>query len=154
MSEFPLVVQVTSLVEFVQEVSPMRELCKVPHTYQQAVVRLGLTETWANSSGIPTKVVSLDVQGVNGRGEIVWLHDNHAVNWAQGEPVTNRDASIYAGMKRMHELVKECLEEQGYAVRGGRYGLPASIKPLRGQFECVRWVKDGDEYRVEVREDA
>jgi len=54
----------------------------------------------------------------------------------------------------MYDLVLAYLTGQGYRVRGGRYGIPADIKPLRGVFECVRWERDGDDsYRVVATDD-
>ena len=53
----------------------------------------------------------------------------------------------------MYELVKAHLEGLGYEVREGRYGVPRSIEPTRGGFECVRWVTGEDgEFHVEAVE--
>jgi hypothetical protein len=136
---FLRIIQVTSLEQFHQEVA-------VPN-----LIRLDLTETWAGSrGGLPEKVVSLDLMGSNFQGEIVWLHDSHRVWWAQDGPAFGRDKSIYAAMKPYYALVKAHLVEMGYTIRGGRYGIPDNIKPLRGYFECVKWVKEDEMFKVEV----
>ena len=55
----------------------------------------------------------------------------------------------------MYDLVKAHLERQGYEVRGGSYGLPRDVDPLRGQFECVKWAKDGEDgYAVTATENV
>ncbi len=130
------VVQVSSLTEFTAEVEP-------------GVVRLSLSTRTRPTP--PSRDVSLDLFGVNDRDEVVWLHDNVSVFWAHKGPMLGRDAQIYEGMGQAQALVKAHLEGQGYQVRGGRYAVPNDVTPLRGEFECVRWVRDEDgAYRVEA----
>lgn len=47
-------------------------------------------------------------------------------------------------MPVMHDLVKRWLEQRGYTVREGDYALPEALAPLRAEFECVRWRKQGE----------
>jgi hypothetical protein len=149
MKDYPRVVQVGSLADFQKEVPIGTE---IPFGDDlPAIVRLNLNEMNAPTQGIPRKLVALDLQGVNDQDEIVWLHYSQHVYWAQNGPAFGRDASIYEGLKTMHGLVEDHLTRLGYEVRDGRYGIPDAIKPLRGQFECVRWIKD-DEGDGDVRE--
>jgi hypothetical protein len=146
MNKYVQVVQVPTLAEFQAEVPVGND--------GSPVVRLNISESWVPGQ-IPQKRVNVDLYGVNGQGEIVWLHDSHLVLWAQNKPMFGRDTAIYEGMGQMYDLVKAYLKEQGYEVRGGRYGIPNSIDPLRGAFECVRWVKEGEEsFRVEAATSA
>jgi len=116
----------------------------------EPVLYLMLSESWAKGD-LPRKDVSLDLFGLNKGQEIVWLHYSYQVMWGQNEPAFERDASIYEGLQKMLALVKGYLEGLGYRVRPGRYAVPDSIKPMRGNFECVRWVKDGESsFRVET----
>lgn len=137
------VVLVESLGQFGQEVEGTR-------------VRLCLNEQTVPGSGKvgpPMRRAGLDLQGVNEAGEIVWLHYEQRVLWGAEGPFFERDGSVYAGMRRMFELVMVHLDERGYEVRGGRYGLPGEIVPMGGMFECVRWVRDGEQaLRVELVE--
>jgi hypothetical protein len=157
MKEYPHVLQVNSLAEFQVEIPLPSRLPGSPVEPRAPVVRLNLTEMfWHKSGGIPQKLVGLDLQGVNDRGEIVWLHYGQQVLWIPSGPLSGRDASIYEGMSTMRDLVRAYLVGLGYQVRGGRYGIPDAIKPLRGCFECARWEKDGDEVYtvVAVNDDA
>ncbi|GIK42409.1 MAG: hypothetical protein BroJett011_62420 [Chloroflexota bacterium] len=100
---------------------------------------------------IPTLHVQLDLQGVNERGEIVWLHESHELQKTPGggEFWGPTDKSLYGQMPRLQEIVKAHLESRGYQVRGGQYGLPKTVQPVRGVFECARWEKIGErELRV------
>jgi len=138
------IVQLNSLEEFCAE------------TLHTPLVRLNLTESSrSNGSGVPLKDIQLDLMAVNTLDEIVWLHHSKSVLFTVDGPAPGRDAAIYAGMQTMYELVLAYLTGQGYRVRGGRYGIPADIKPLRGVFECVRWEKDGEEsFRVVAMNDG
>lgn len=101
---------------------------------------------------MPRKRVVVELFGVNESQEIVWLYNCQVVCWIGGQPF-GRDAAIWKGMRRMYELVKAHLEGLGYEVREGRYGVPRSIEPTRGGFECVRWVTGEDgEFHVEAVE--
>ncbi len=49
----------------------------------------------------------------------------------------------------LRDLVQAHLEDLGYEVRSGSYGIHRDIAPIQGQFECARWQKDGDDrYQV------
>jgi hypothetical protein len=116
-------------------------------------VYLNLSEATRSGEGIPQKTIALDLQGVNERDEIVWLHYSQRVYWSQDGPLPGRDASLCAGMSAMRDLAKDHLSNLGYQVRGGRYGIPGDVSPLRGVFECARWEKDGDEYALVMAHD-
>lgn len=117
-------------------------------------VRLNLTErrdarkfgSGKLSHSIPTLHVQLDLQGVNERGEIVWLHESHELQKTPGGDGFwgLMDKSIYEQMPHLKEIVQVYLEGQGYQVRGGQYGLAVSIKPVNGVFECAHWEKVGE----------
>jgi hypothetical protein len=143
----PQVILISTLAEFMAEVPPA------------ATVRLNLTERQSSQKYgggkhtmiVPTLWIHLDLQGTNAQGEIVWLHDAHELQRTpgNGEFWTPGEKSIYEQMRKMHDLVKAYLESHGYQVRGGQYGLPQTVRPVRGVFECVRWEKDGDRFKVE-----
>lgn len=137
------VILIGSLAEFKIETPP------------PGVVRLNLTERVGSrkyGSGksahfMPILYVHLDLQGLDARGTVVWLHDNVELARTPGNSDfwTPRDRVLYEQMTKMHDLVKDWLEGQGYEVRAGQFGLPESIKPVKGQFECVKWVRQADD---------
>ena len=144
------IVQLNSLREFQTEIPAPRRSPGASIEPTLPVVRLSLTESRRNGSGVPMKDIQLELMGVNGFDEIVWLHYGQNIVFMHGgEPAPGRDAAIYGGMRKIYDLVVAHLTGLGYEVRGGRYGIPGDVRPLRGQFECVRWKKDGDDsYRV------
>ncbi len=123
-------------------------------------VRLNLTErlTFTGKYHIPHKNVFLSLQGVNAEGEIVWLMDTWTISVRPGGgnepawiPWTPKEQSLYEGASQAHHLVREYLTGLNYDVRDGQYGIPKNVEPMRGKFECLRWVKnnDGETYHVE-----
>jgi hypothetical protein len=140
------VVRVSNLEEFTSEIPLPRLIPGSPIEPRKPVVRLSLTDRWQGLGGeLPRKESELHLQGVSDRDEIVWLMESRAVDWGADGPLTRRDGAIYQQMRVMYDLVKAHLERQGYEVRGGSYGLPRDVDPLRGQFECVKWTEDGEE---------
>lgn len=135
----PRTILITTLADFMAEVAA------------PGPVRLNLTErrdqrkfgSGKQTLFIPTLHVHLDLQGTNERGEIVWLHDNYELQKSPsgGEFWGPTDRSAYEQMPRFQEIVKSYLEGKGYEVRSGQYGLPQTIRPVRGHFSCARWEK-------------
>jgi len=153
------ILQLNSLQEFQTEIplppSPCHpELVEGPAPSPSApILRLSLTESSRPGNSLPTKDLNLDLMGVNDAGEIVWLHHSKAVMFTAEGPAFGRDATIYAGMQTMYDLVLAHLTHLGYQVRGRRYAIPTDLRPLRAHFECVRWEKDNDDsYRVTAAE--
>ena len=117
-------------------------------------VRLNLTErrdartygSGRHKHQIPTLHVQLDLQAVNIDKEIVWLRESHELQLNPGGSGFwgVRDESVNRQMPRLKEIVAGHLEERGYTVHGGQYGMPATIKPINGTFDCVRWEADGE----------
>lgn len=137
------VILINSLADFEREVPT------------PAVVRLNLVERrdqklFGKGMAIPTLWVSLNLQGVNTAGEVVWLHDSYELDQTPGGDRfwTSRDESIYNQMRVMKEMVSAHLVGLGYEVRAGQYGLPRTIMPVKGVFECARWTKIDDELRI------
>jgi hypothetical protein len=144
------VVRLGNLEEFTAEVRISPPGRATSQTLGKPVVRLHLVDRSSNGRGLPAKVLELHLQGLNDVGEIVWLMESHEITWLPDQgPATPREQSIYEQMLRLRDLVKDHLEGLGYEVRNGSYGLHKDIQPIRGQFECARWRKAGDE-RYEV----
>jgi len=147
------IVQVTSLAEFCAEVpTPLH----VAGEDQPNQVRLSLTERGTSFGGklnVPGKIVELSLQGINAHNEIVWLMYTFDFSFPDDEFMNRSGHLIYRQMPAMRDLVTGWLQAKGYRVLGGRYGIPDNIAPLRGYFECVKWIKveceDSTEYRLE-----
>jgi hypothetical protein len=140
------VIRVGNLEEFTIEIPIPPPDTMTASLTRSPVVRLSLTEkliTRSNGS-LPSKLISLHLQGTNDRGEIVWLMEEHRLGWTFDGPLSSREASIYSEMKTMCRLVEDHLRGQGYDVRGGSFGISKSIEPLNGQFECIIWRKNDD----------
>ncbi len=149
------VVRVGNLEEFTSEIPLPRPIPGSPIEPRKPVVRLSLTDRWQGTGGgLRCKEKELHLQGISDRDEIVWLMESHAIDWGTDGPLTRRDGAINNQMRVMYDLVKARMERRGYEVRGGSYGLPRDVDPLRGQFECVKWTKDGEDgYAVTLAED-
>ncbi|GIK36608.1 MAG: hypothetical protein BroJett011_04410 [Chloroflexota bacterium] len=134
------VILINTLAEFVAEVPP------------PAVVRLNLTENNEHTKMFTYLHINLNLQALNDQGHVVWLHDSHTLEKVVGSNDFWRPAhkSIYRQMPQAQRIVRAWLTARGYEVRGGQFGLPADIKPVRGAFECVDWVKENEEtFRAE-----
>lgn len=61
------------------------------------------------------------------------------------EPVEERERAVYREI-RAHgrDLLRDYLAARGYEVRGGTYGLPQGIEPVRGVLEILNWQEDED----------
>ena len=122
------------------------------------VVRLCLGEKYApekygtghNVISVPAKRITLDVQGFNGEGDLIWLSRGITVRWSNDGPATPDDKDRHDGMSELRHIVLDALEEIGYQVRPGRYTLPNEYIPLNGYFDCAEWYKD-EEGHVRVR---
>lgn len=152
------IVQVSNLAEFVQEVpTPLH----IAGADEPNTVRLMLTEVARSSKdkfNIPLNDIELSLQGINARNEVVWLMWNYTLSFPGDEFMNRQGNSIYRQMPRLYEIVTNWLTAHGYQVSGGRYALPKSIIPLRGTFECAKWVKatyeDGSEFVLQTVENA
>ena len=138
------VVRIGTLEEFTAEVRLLNS--GIPIKPRKPVVRLHLTERWGNGHGLPAKVLELHLQGLNDLDEIMWLMEAHEITWLPDQgPASPRDQSIRDQMFTLRDLVQAHLAGLGYEVRGGSYGIPKDIEPVRGGFECARWRKEDDE---------
>ena len=142
------IVQVGSLAAFCAEV-PAAVLVG-EHTNQ---VHLNLTERGGVTEGrlrIPYKDLELSLQGINARDEIVWLMWSYRFDFPDDEFMNRRGHSAYKLAPDVRIMVAAWLTDRGYEVLSGQYALPKDIPLLRGSFECVRFIQDGDEgYRLE-----
>lgn len=138
----PIVILINTLAEFEQEIPP------------PALVRLNLTERHEHTKMFTYLHVSLNLQGLTGAGHIVWLNDSHTLEKILGTEDfwTPAGRDIYRQMPQAQRLVREFLTARGYQVRSGQFGIPAGVTPVRGQFECLNWVKAGETYQLESAE--
>jgi hypothetical protein len=146
------VIRVGNLEEFTAEIPVPPPGTMTNSLTHSPVVRLSLTEQLINraNGSLPSKVVALHLQGINDRGEIIWLMEEHRLGWTYNGPLTTMEGSIYQSMKTLREAVEAHLRIQGYDVRAGSFGLPNSVQPLNGHFECVTWRKIGDDHYAVV----
>jgi hypothetical protein len=116
-------------------------------------VRLNLTERGGVTEGrlqIPYKDVELSLQGINARDEIVWLMWSYRFDFPDDEFMNRKGHSVYQLTPDLKAMAAAWLTDRGYEVLSGQYALPKDIGLLRGSFECVRFVQDGDDgYRLE-----
>jgi hypothetical protein len=106
---------------------------------------LDIYTTYLNLSAVTStstleKHIFLELQALNKHNHLVWLKYKRTIGWANNAPITPRDQSIYDGMFKMHDLVKEHLQDKGYQIRHGSYAIPNSILSLPGTFDCVHWT--------------
>jgi hypothetical protein len=148
------VVSVPSFGDFVTELLNVE---------QGAVVRLCLGEqydperygTGDRTFSVPARRVTLDLQGVSARGELVWLSRSVTIRWGNEGPATASDRDRYEGMADLRRIVEARLKALGYRVRPGRYALPADLVPLNGHFDCAEWCRDeAGRIRVKARREA
>ena len=137
------IIQINSLAEFQDEIDT------IPYP-----VRLNVTERKHNKQLVPYLTTHVDLMGINVADQIVWLHwsrdfqfGGHA-DFAKMNPTGHH---IYEQIPTMKTLIMEYLTEQGYNVKGGCFGIDQSITPVRGIFECVKWVTNPETglYHVE-----
>ena len=114
------VVTVPKLGDFIVDVQPSR-------------VRLCLEE---RKSGKHIVDVTLDLQGFNEFGTIIWLSHTLRIQWqANARGPTSDDQQRIFGMYVLYDIIKEELKSLGYQVRPGRHVVPASYRPLNGEFD-------------------
>lgn len=133
-----LVVQVTSLEEFNQEVPQYG-----------GTVRLMATRERIQGGTSGLLRLNLDLTGIGANGEIVWLHDHTHVDLMPGsirEPWTDGGKAVVKAQAEYFALVHTYLELHDYTVRGGRYGISSEIAPILGVFECARWDREVETY--------
>ena len=135
------IIRVGTLEEFIVEIPSYRDGPYSGHPQilfnGQLVppIRISLTDKEIiGGGGLTATEYALHLQGVNSMGEIVWLMESHRTVF---DVTPFRDAMLVA-----YDLVKAHLAAAGYEVRGGSFGLPAAVEPVRGRFECLRWRKD------------
>ena len=147
MNDFHLIT-VPTFSAFVAEVGPVG----------RRPIRLCLGEKYApekygtgdNAISVPARQATLDVQGFNCEGELVWLSRSLTVHWSNEGPAAPDDQDRYDGMRELRRIVLEALEGWGYEVRPGRYVLPDAHSPLNGYFDCAEWYRD-EEGHIKVR---
>lgn len=134
----PIVIHINSLAEFELEAPP------------PATIRLNLTERqssrkYTGNIHVPLLNVHLDLQAVNDQQQIVWLHGHWELEQQPGGGFWGAAAaSIYEQLPDAKRMIGDYLAGKGYEVRGGQFGVPDNIKPIRGVFECLDWTKNGD----------
>lgn len=120
-------------------------------------VRLNMTEQAGSSNGrlpIPYKDIELSLQGVNAQGEIVWLMWSYRLQFPDQEFMNSKGHAVYRLMPDLLARVETWLAGHGYTVLSGRYALPRNVTTMRGYFECVRFVREGEGYRLEAGDEA
>ena len=144
----PNIITVPSFSDFVAEVE----------AGEGQVVRLCLGERYSpdrygsgdNTFAVPACRVTLDLQGPNDLGELVWLSREVRIRWSNDGPATPDDREKYEAMYSLRRIVQERLSELGYTVRPGRHVLPNGHQPINGVFDCAEWYRD-EENRLEVQ---
>lgn len=141
-------------MECVVQIGTLAEFCaEIPSA---GPVRLNLTERSDVTDGrfqIPYKEIVLSLQGINPRNEIIWLVWSYRFDFPDDEFMNRKGNSVYRLMPDMRAMVETWLRERTYEVLTGQYALPNDVSLMRGSFECVRFVQDGDEgYRLEAVE--
>lgn len=140
MNNIVSVVSVPTFGDFVAEVEP------------GPVVRLCLGEKYApekygsgdNVLTVPAKQITLDAQGFNHEGELVWLSRASTIRWSNDGPAMDDDRGRYDGMTELRRIVLARLEALGYEVLAGRYVLPNDLLPINGHFDCAEWYRDAE----------
>ena len=98
---------------------------------------------------VPAKRVTLDLQGFNEDGDLVWISEDHKASWGQDGPLMPSDKAIYAGMGKLYCIVSDKLQALGYQVLPGRYVLPSDRLPLSGGFDCAKWHQQDGTWQVQ-----
>ena len=137
MNEFN-VISTVSFSSFVAEVEKEQTVRLCPGE-KYALERFGLE---SNTISVPARRLTLDVQGFNHEGELVWLSWSITVHWGNDGPLTPVDQDRYDGMFGLRRIAQDALETAGYQVRMGRYALPNDCVPINGHFDCAEWYKD------------
>ena len=90
------------------------------------------------------RTLFLHVQALTAAREVVWLCEAHQIMcWNGDGPAGAQDRQIADGMAALQAQLRDYLVASGFVVRDEtEYGLPESVKPLRGRIG--RWVKGRD----------
>lgn len=94
-------------------------------------VRICLSERQASSA---TRAISLDLQGFNRYGELIWLSQQVILCWTADGPALPGDQLRYAAMRDLRCVVAETLAGERFEYRPGRYVLPEKAWPINGSF--------------------
>jgi hypothetical protein len=128
LKEHSTIIRVGTLEAFLIEVPP------------GAVVRL--IQTHHQNEAFRT--LFLHVQALTAGGEVAWLCEAHQIMYWNGDgPAGAHDRQIADGMAALQTQLRGVLLANGFLVRDEtEFGLPESVKPLRGRIG--RWVKGQD----------
>ena len=131
----------TDLDDFVREVQP-------PTT-----VRLNLTQRLAKTNGpLPARVLTLVLQGFNDQRQLVAV----AQRWILQRGPTDEDwwtpggQSLFDRIFEAKDLLQRYLTIMGYDVRFGQVAIAKNVEWMFGEFNCLEWEREGDEYRVKI----
>lgn len=129
---------VENLAQFLAEVPP-------------DLVRLSLTYQVQGAGPAPVRRYTLRLQGWNAAEELVQLTEDARINLSPDgrSPWDTRDRSLQAAVAPWRDLVQAYLAAHGYTVQCGFYAVPDYLKIMDGQFECVTWARDGDQWTVQ-----
>ena len=142
------VITVPSFSDFVEEACPAQ------------VVRLVLGEKSYHFHGLPSTEITLDLQALSDRNELIWLNKSLTVTGFRrnGDFDDPREQARYEAMYDLERIVQQRLETLGFEVRAGRYVLPDALKPLNGIVDCAEWYRNENErlqvQAVDSREDG
>jgi len=119
------IIRTGSLTAFLAEVTP------------GMVVRLIQT----HHKNEPWRTLYLHAQALTAAGAVAWLCEAHrSMYWNDSGPAGAQDRQVAAGMTALQGQLRDYLLASGFAVRDEtEFGLPESVKPLRGRIG--RWVK-------------
>jgi hypothetical protein len=132
------VVTVPSFSHFIDEMQPVRP---------GQVARLVLGERSRQQKGLRITDVTLDLQAINDRDEIVWLRQSVTITGFRREGTFDvpQKQARYEAMEDLRQIVEETLEARGFRVRAGRYVLPRDLVPINGAFDCAEWYRDEED---------
>ncbi len=137
-SQYPFVIRVTTLADFRQEAWPARV----------GPVRLELTSRDYPGPQLRGRRIYLSLTARTPGQEIVWLTYSEQISLVLSKPAFDLDRQITAGMDTAFQITWAYLAGQGYEVREGAWVIPEGYKPIRGIFECWRWVVEPDYVQV------
>ena len=92
----------------------------------------------------PWRTLYLHAQALTAAGAVAWLCEAHQIMyWNDSGPAGAQDRHMTASMTILHGQLRDFLLASGFVVRDEtEFGLPESVKPLRGRIG--RWVKGQD----------
>ena len=114
-----------------------------------SVIRLFQSERRTANTYGSTLRLSLDLTAhppIHPDGDlIVWLH--YSISLKEVAPLKfldPKDQSIYRKYPQLVEMVTSHLEQRGYRIKPGMYGLDKNIEPIRGTLDCIQWKRESD----------